>query len=182
MTDQQARFHPNMLAEPLLQPLVRLGYPPDLVWDAAYRLSWAPEIAEDLLTYVAAADASGGAGVPWEHPSLTRPLPGGFTVARLMSGYGFAPTGAFLMAQALVTHTDEAMAVLERLLQEGRYTLDADGVYRHELVPEAVPPDAAAGGADAGAVEAGPAFCMGCGARLSPGDAFCAGCGRPSGT
>jgi hypothetical protein len=179
MTDQQARFRPNMLAEPLVPALLALGYPQDMVWDAALRIAWAPEIGEDLVAYAGAA-AAGGAGPG--HPSTVRPLPGGFTVARLMTGYGFAPTGAFLMAQALVTHTDEALAVLDRLLTEGRYVIGADGSYSHVLVPEAV----AAGGAGAAgagpAAGAVPAFCMGCGAPLTAGDAFCASCGRRVGT
>jgi hypothetical protein len=184
MTDQQPAYRPTMLAEPLVQPLLSLGYPSDMVWDAALRLSWAPEVGDDLIAYAAAAASGAGAGPG--HPSSLRLLPGGFTVARLMAGYGFGPTGAFLMAQALVTHTDEALAVLERLLSEGRYTLGPDGSYRHEIVPEAVAADAAAAaaagpGAAAGEAAAAPGFCMGCGAALTPGDAFCAACGRPAG-
>jgi len=165
-----------MLAEPLVPALLALGYPADTVWDAALRISWAPEVGEDLVTYAAAA-AAGTAGPG--HPSTMRPLPGGFTVARLMIGYGFEPTGAFLMAQALVTHTDEALAVLDRLLTEGRYVIGPDGTYSHMLVPEAV---AAEPAAIAGETSGSPGFCMGCGAPLGPGDAFCAGCGRPAGS
>jgi hypothetical protein len=176
MTDAQPRYRPYMLAEPLVPALLALGYPADMVWDAALRISWAPEVGEDLVAYAAAA-AAGAAGPG--HPSTMRPLPGGFTVARLMTGYGFEPTGAFLMAQALVTHTDEALAVLDRLLTEGRYVIGPDGTYSHMLVPEAV---AAEPAAVAGETSDSPGFCMDCGAPLGPGDAFCAGCGRPAGS
>ena len=107
---------------PIATALRQLGYTDDIVWDAALRMSWVPDLAADLQAYAAAGPAAGP-----NHPSALRPLPEGYTVGYLMTGYGFSPTEAFLMGAALITHTSEALAMLQEVYHHGRSMRQADG-------------------------------------------------------
>jgi len=118
---------------PIASALGALGYRNETVWDAALRMSWVPDLAADLQAYAAAGPAAGP-----NHPSALRPLPEGYTVSYLMTGYGFSPTEAFLMGAALVTHTAEALAMLQEVYHHGRSVRQADGSYRVVYPPAAI--------------------------------------------
>lgn len=168
---------------PIAAALGALGYRDQLVWDAALRMSWVPELAADLQAY-----ASAGAAAGPTHPAALRPLADGHTVGYLMTGYGFSPTEAFLMGAALITHTAEAQAMLQDVYHHGRSVRQPDGSYRTVYPPAAVqaaprPPSDPAF-RDAETVElldlpapAPGAFCERCGKPLASGAAFCESCG-----
>ncbi|MDO8846789.1 MAG: zinc ribbon domain-containing protein [Coriobacteriia bacterium] len=177
---------------PIAAALGALGYSDDIVWDAALRMSWVPDLASDLQAYAAAGAAAGP-----NHPSAMRPLNEGYTVSYLMTGYGFSPTEAFLMGAALITHTSEALTMLQEIYHHGRSMRRADGSYRIVYPPAAVQAapaptsdpafrdeetiellDIPAEGAPVSpATTASVAFCTACGKPLTAGAAFCESCG-----
>ena len=185
---------------PVAEALMKLGYDGDTtaVWDAALRMVWVPDLAEDMLAFAALAPGQRTLG----QPMLQRPLAEGLTVSSLMSGYTFDAAGAFLMGSALITHPTESQAMLAEIRANGRTIISPDGSYAHITVPAGVaaPLVVPRGGEDVflpatnEAAEwdapapplpivvpaaAPSAFCVRCGARLAPGDRFCRGCGSP---
>lgn len=186
---------------PIASALGALGYRNDTVWDAALRMSWVPDLAADLQAYAAAGATAGP-----NHPSALRPLPEGYTVGYLMTGYGFSPTEAFLMGAALITHTAEAQTMLQEIYHHGRSVRQPDGTYRTVYPPAAVQaaaprqsdpsfrdvetielldlPAAVATRAETAAPRATTArgaYCESCGQPLAPDAAFCESCGAEVG-
>ncbi|MRS11921.1 MAG: zinc ribbon domain-containing protein [Actinobacteria bacterium] len=180
---------------PIATALGQLGYTDPLVWDAALRMSWVPDLAADLQAY-AAAGAAAGPG----HPSALRSLPEGYTVGYLMTAYGFSPTEAFLMGAALITHTTEAIEALKQYYHHGRSATRPDGSYAIVYPPAAasaaphrasdpafrdseeveildLPVEPGAAGRSAAAN----VFCTACGKALTAGTAFCESCGAKVG-
>lgn len=186
---------------PIATALGALGYRSDTVWDAALRMSWVPDLAADLQAYAAAGPAAGP-----NHASALRPLAEGYTVSYLMTGYGFSPTGAFLMGAALITHTAEALAMLQEIYHHGRSVRQPDGSYRTVYPPAAIQaaaprqsdplfrdaetieildlPAAVATPAETAAPRATTArgtYCESCGQPLAPDAVFCGSCGAKVG-
>ncbi|NJD02873.1 MAG: hypothetical protein FIA99_09850 [Ruminiclostridium sp.] len=152
----------NVAIDSITEALKKLGYPVQGLKDAAVRLSWVPALAGDLVEYVkmGAPAVTGGAPVP---QVLLRPLNDGFTVALLMTDYLLEPTGAFLMGSALITHRDEALGMLEKIVLDGVSVRNPNGSFENMDVPAAhkLPQ------------------CKVCGARLFKKYETCPECGSP---
>lgn len=121
----------------IIQALNRLGYPQQGVKDAALRMSWVPELAKDMIAYTEEGAPKPDSIRGIASPFLLRPLNNGFNVALLMDGYLLEATGAFLMGAALITHNDEALGMLEKMVEQGVTQRTSDGSYRRMQVPAA---------------------------------------------
>lgn len=122
---------------PIAEALLAMGYQPaDMVWDAAVRMSFAPDLLPDFFSYAGRFSAAGGRmPAPWQ--DTAGQLPGGYTVETLMRDYLLAPTGAWLMAAALISHTAEAQAALEKIVVDGMTVVEPDGSLAIREVPAA---------------------------------------------
>ncbi len=159
--DQQ----PNLNIQEILDALGKLGYPEQGRLDAAKRLSWVPELARDMIEYARLGCPHFDPRTGLQHQTLLRPLNDGLTVAQLMSDYLQGPAGAFLLGAALITHHDEAIGMLEKILTDGLYTQRPDGSYANITVP---------------AARRFPT-CPACGTVLVRKTPFCRICGSPTG-
>jgi len=119
-------------ALPVAEAIIRLGYKPESgIWSAALRMMRTPDLAGDMIAWVAAGKP--GISYPDNTPAeLFRPLPGGLTVAHLIRDFQLRPVGAFLLASDMVTSPDTTLALLRRFAEEGVWVNDEAG--RHSLL------------------------------------------------
>jgi hypothetical protein len=119
-------------ALPAAEAIIRLGYKPESgIWSAALRMMRTPDLAGDMIAWVAAGQP--GISYPDNTPTaLFRPLPGGLTVASLIRDFRLKPVGAFLLASDLETSPDKTLALLRRFAEEGVWVNDEAG--RHSLL------------------------------------------------
>lgn len=128
----------NVPMASIIAALARLGYPESGREDAAVRMSWVPELATDMISY---ADK----GAPKFDPQtgqvpqeVLAPLSDGYTVLGIMTDFLQQPAGAFLLGAALITHHDEAVSMLEKMITSGITVREPDGNMVHTGVPAAL--------------------------------------------
>jgi hypothetical protein len=148
----------------IIMALAGLNYPENDRLDAAKRLSWVPDLARDLIEFVRLDCPKFDPDNGQPHRTLLRPLQDGLTVSRLMTDYLQQPAGAFLLGAALITHHDEALGLLEKMIVNGIYIKKDNGAYANISVP---------------AARSYP-ICRTCGTVLVHKAAFCGFCGSPT--
>jgi hypothetical protein len=129
---EQILRHPAL---PVAGAILRLGYKPESgIWSAALRMMRTPDIANDLIAYVAAGYPADRAPekIP---PQLLRSLPHGMTVASLIRGFRFRPVGAFLIASDLVASPEPTLRLLGKFIKDGVWVTDDAGRHSLMLVP-----------------------------------------------
>ncbi len=163
--DQSLSNTPAIPLDTIAEALGKLGYPLNGRMDAAKRMSWVPALAADMIEYA-------NMGAPKFDPQtgqlpqvLQRQLNDGYTVASLMTDFLQEPVGAFLLGAALVTHYDEAIGMLEKMVIDGISIRRPDGSYANMSVPASLKYPT----------------CSGCGISLFRRIAFCTICGTPTG-
>lgn len=156
---------PVLKINDIMDALAKLGYPEQGRLDAAKRMSWVPELARDMIEFVRQGCPQFDSRTGLQHQTLLRPLNDGLTVGLLMIDYLQSPSSAFLLGAALITHREEALAMLEKMVTDGLYALEPNGKYVNRRVPaeRKYPP------------------CPGCGTPLVRRSAFCRVCGSPTG-
>jgi len=111
----------------IAEALRELGYSDGpMLWDAARRMAITPTLTEDMFAYIAAGKPKVKAGRP-SPPMLSRRLPGNYTVASLMLDLGLSPAGAFLLGAELINNTQAALSLIEKIIEEGYWTILPDG-------------------------------------------------------
>lgn len=124
--------------EVIADALRKLGYGNEQgLLDAATRLYWAPAVAKDMVDYVKGGIAPFDLQIGPYPQTFLRPLPDGFNIVILMKDFLLAPTGAFLMGAALITHYEQAIAMLEKMITDGVSIRKADGRVLNVDVPAA---------------------------------------------
>jgi hypothetical protein len=123
--------------EEIQSALSYLGYAQNGLADAARRISWAPDIASELIEYVRIGAPGYAAGMDAKDfpKMLTRPLLAGHTIAGFITNFLQEPVGAFLLAAALTSHPSEALLMIEKIIAEGQWKRLTDGRYALVRVP-----------------------------------------------
>jgi hypothetical protein len=153
----------NIPHDQIMDAFKKLGYNENGLKDAARRLSWVPPLAYDMIEYVKIGAPGFDPYTGTVPPMLLRPLSDGFTVAMLIVEYLMKPSGAFLMGAALITHHDEAILMIEKMISEGVSIRQPDGTYVNMDVPAA----------------SRYPICSMCGTKLVRKANNCPGCGSP---
>jgi len=113
--------------EPIVEGLRKMGYQPEnALWPAALRISRAPALVDDLLSYVAMGQPPCNSNTR-EPAVLFRLLPGGHTVASLSEDFNFMLVGSFMMAAELVADQPRAESLLAGYIEKGYWTTLPDG-------------------------------------------------------
>ncbi|MDD5603044.1 MAG: hypothetical protein PHG48_03035 [Eubacteriales bacterium] len=156
---------PEMPMEAITAALKQLGYPEDGIMDAAQRMSWVPMLAADMVEFARMGAPKFDPDTGKTPAALLRPLRDGYTVASLMEDFLQEPTSAFLLGAALITHYEEALGMLEKMIEDGIYVKEPDGRYVNYSVPAAAKyPE-----------------CPVCGTKLFKNIAYCGVCGSKTG-
>ncbi len=147
----------------VLQALERIQYPHTLREPAARHLLRVKSLAEDFAAYVNAGSPPVQPYGEPQPPSLSRPLPEGFTVGTLMSGFSQDLVTAFFLAVDLYLDPKRVLSHLEAILQNGITNRTETGAWQLFTVP---------------AVEKSPT-CPHCHAVMLRVSRFCKKCGKP---